>query len=187
MNAKTCVTLCLALLVPAATTAAPEKGGSGPLRPEVLKAMSLEDMLGNGEAAVREMNEITRQVLDSLADARKENDFQRMNCIGNVLNTIKGLLRLSDQNALSLRERVIGRDRSGAEHEFVKISIARGKVLELQAQAKGCGGPSAETVFEGAPLVEKVFDKDLPLENPRTGLIQPAVTIEPPPSASPYF
>ena len=144
-------------------------------------------MLSTGEIAVREMNDVVREVLDSLAEARKNNDFQRMNCVGEVLTTIKGLLRLSDQNTMSLRERVISRDRTGAEHEYVKISIARGKVLELQAQAKGCGGPSSETVFEGTPLVERNFDKDLPLEEPTAGLSQPAVTIEPPPSASPYF
>jgi hypothetical protein len=35
--------------------------------------------------------------------------------------------------------------------------------------------------------VDKLFDKDLPLEEPRTGLDRPAIVIEPPPTASPYF
>ena len=157
------------------------------LKPEELKAMSLEAMAQQGETAVQEMNELVRQVLGSLSDAQKQKDFQRMNCLGDVLTTIKGLLRLSEQNSLTLRERAIQRDRPGAEHEYVKLTIARNKVIDLHAQSKGCGGPEGETMFEGTPRVEKMFDKDLPLEEGRSGLDRPAIVIEPPPSASPYY
>ena len=157
------------------------------LKPEQLKAMTLDQMLTDGETAVKEMDELVKNVLDGLAEAQGAKDFQRMNCISDVLTTIKGLMRLSEQNALSLRERVIAKDRAGAEHEFVKLSIARSKVAELHAQAKGCGGPAGETVFEGSPLVDRIFDQDLPVEEARSGLQMPAIVIEPPPSASPYY
>jgi hypothetical protein len=157
------------------------------LKPEELKAMSLEQMLDTGERAVAAMNEMVKQVLDGLEDAQGAKDFQRINCIGETLTTIKGLMRLSEQNALTLRERVIARDRPGAEHEFVKLTIARNKLIELHAQAKGCGGPAGETVFEGAPIVDRMFDADLPTEDPRAGLDLPAVQLDPPPSASPYY
>jgi hypothetical protein len=187
------VVILAALLTASAALAAPTgSGGKGAtsttvLKPDDLRAMSMEQMLSSGEAAVTEMNELVNQVLEGLSEAQKRNDIQRMNCVSDVLTTIKGLMRLSEQNALSLRERVIAKDRAGAEHEYVKLSIARNKVVELHAQSKGCGTPGGETVFEGAPVVDRVFDRDLPLEEGRTGLDHPAITIEPPPSASPYL
>lgn len=157
------------------------------LKPQDLQAMSLEEMLADGERTVLDMNNTVREVLDTLASARKANDFARMNCIGTALSSIKGLLRISDQNALSLRERVMARDRPAAEHEFVKMRIARQKATELRAQARSCGGPSGETVFEGQAVVEKDFDEDLPLEDVRTALTDPAYNPDPPPSASPFY
>ncbi len=157
------------------------------LKPQDLQAMTLEEMLTEGEKSVQDMNLTVREVLDSLASARKANDFARMNCIGTSLSSIKGLLRISDQNALSLRERVIARDRPGAEHEFVKMRIARQKVGELMSQARSCGGPSGDTVFEGEAVVEKDFAEDLPIEDVRTALNEPVFSTEAPPSASPFY
>lgn len=165
-------------------------GGTPPaqvLTPEQIKSMSFEAMLAAGEAAVKEMNGLVKEVLDGLQEAQSAKDFQRMKCISESLTTIKGLMRLSEQNALTLRERVIARDRAGAEHEFVKVSIARNKVVELHAQSKGCGGPAGETFFEGAPRVERTFDKDLPVEDARDSLERVVVVMDPPPSASPYY
>ena len=157
------------------------------LKPQDLQAMSLEAMLGEGEKSVQDMNGTVRDVLDSLASARKANDFARMNCIGTALSSIKGLLRISDQNAMSLRERVIARDRPGAEHEYVKMRIALQKVGELLAQARSCGGPSGDTVFEGEAVVEKDFAEDLPIEDVRTALSEPVFSMDAPPSASPFY
>jgi len=151
-----------------------------------LKTMSLEQMQAKGEEMVAETRVIASKVLDALSAAQKEKDFQRLNCIGDVMTTVKGLVRLSEQNGLSLRERVIAKDRAAAEHEFIKISISRNKAIDMQAQAKGCGGPGGDTVFEGAPLVERLFDKDLPQDD-NLFVYDPVVIIDPPPSASPQY
>lgn len=163
-----------------------QKGG-GVLKPEELKALSFEEMLSRGEKAITEMKDLVKEILDALADAQKSKDFQRINCISDVMTTVKGLMRLSEQNILTLRERVIARDRSGAEHEFVKLMIAQSKIQDMHTNAKGCGGPAGETVFEGTPVVEKLFDEDLPKEDPTAGLGVPIFDLSPPPSASPYF
>jgi len=181
--------LIVALALPA--FAVPKKDRAAPetksIKPQDLQAMSLEDMLSEGEKTVTDMNGIVREVLDTLAAARKGNDFARMNCIGTALSSIKGLLRISDQNALALRERVIARDRPGAEHEFVKVRIARQKVAEQLAQARSCGGPSGETTFSGDAVVEKDFADDLPFEDVRTALTEPVFSLDAPPSASPFY
>ena len=135
----------LGMLLLAGTPAA-SPGGAVVLKPDDLKAMGLDTMLSSGESYVKEMNDLVRGVLNELGSARDGKDFQRMNCLGDVLTTLKGLLRLSEQNAITLRERVIAKDRTGAEHEFVKLSIARNKVVELHAQDKGCGSGGTEKI-----------------------------------------
>mgnify|MGYP000917373816 CR=1 FL=1 len=157
------------------------------LKPQDLQAMSLEEMLSKGEKAVAEMNAVIREVLDALTAAKKTSDFAKMNCIGTALSSIKGLLRITDQNTLALREFVMGRDRAGAEHEYVKIHIAREKVRDLAAQARSCGGPSGDTVFGGQAVVEQDFSEDLPREDVRVALTQPVFSLDPPPSASPFY
>ena len=103
--------------------AVPQSGST--LTSAQLKSMSLEQMQSRGEEMVAETRAIAGKVLDALSDAQKEKDFERLNCIGDVMTTVKGLVRLSEQNGLSLRERVIAKDRAGAEHEFIKLSISR--------------------------------------------------------------
>ena len=167
--------------------AAPAGRAGKALSPDELKAMTLEQMLSSGEKMVAEMKGKSEEILDAYAEAQKQKDFVRINCIGDSLTTMKGLMRLSEENLMSLKMKVIARDRSGAEHEFVKLSIASGKLGDMYAQAKGCGGPTGETVFEGAPVVERRFDKDLPTDDPRAGLDVMAIVLSPPPSASPYY
>jgi hypothetical protein len=178
----------LAVLSVAVAAMAEERRPTGTqLKPEELKVMSLEQMLDKGDKALGAMKGMTDDVLKSFSDAQDQKDFPRINCIGDTLTTIKGLMRLSEENAMTLKIKVIARDRSGAEHEFVKLTIAHGKVTEMHAQAKGCGGPAGETVFEGAPIVDRVFDADLPTEDPTAGLAWSIVFLDPPPSASPYY
>ncbi len=189
MNRFVIVVLAVAIVSPA--FAAPKKDrvvvASESIKPQDVQAMSLEEMLAEGERSVQYMNVTARDVLDTLAAARKANDFARMNCIGTSLSSIKGLLRISDQNSLTLRERVIARDRAASEHEFVKVRIARQKVTELLGRARSCGGPSGDTVFEGGATVERDFDADLPQEDVRTALFNPVFGDVPPPSASPFY
>lgn len=157
------------------------------LGPEELKALSMDDMLKNGAAFVKDMDSTVGSVLDTMALAVKSNDFARINCISETLTVIKGLMRLSGQNELALREQVIGRNRPGAEHEYVKLHIASQRVMQLQAQAASCGGPGGDTVFAGRPIVERDFATDLPLDETRQVLTEWFASIEPPPSASPFY
>ncbi len=157
------------------------------LKPEQLQALSLDEMLAQGEVAARLANERVTSAMGMLGDAREANDVQRINCLSDYLTTMKGLARLADQNLQTLRERVAARDRTAAEHEYVKVMIARNKVLQMYSQAKGCGGVAQETIFEGEPLVEQVFDRELPLGSGSDNLGIPMISVEPPPSASPYY
>lgn len=157
------------------------------LSPEEVKALSMDDMLKNGAQFVKDMESTVRSVLDTMAVAVKANDFTRINCVSESLTIMKGLMRLSGQNELALREQVVNRNRAGAEHEYVKLHIASQRVVQMQAQASSCGGPGGDTIFAGSPIVEREFDADLPMEEMKKVLWNWFVTIEPPPSASPFY
>jgi hypothetical protein len=187
MIRKTSYTVLLLAGMVIAAPAWAQNPPSPALSPEVVRAMSTDEMLRKGEKWVQETGQTIRQVLDAMAEARKQNDFQKMNCIGQALTSLKGLMKLSDQNAISLREKTIAGDRVGAEHEYAKLWIARNKVDDLLAQARGCGGPSGETVYDGTTVVEVDFDDDLPWDDGRLGLSDPLINMEPPPSASPFY
>jgi len=188
MNRFTFVAVSLVVLFMSASLLAQEdEGQKRMLRPGDLKAMSLEEMQGKGTQYLEDMRKLVDNVLDGLKEARASGDPQAVKCVNNALTTIKGLLRLSEQNGIGLRENVIANDRTRTQHEFVKLTIARNKMIELHAQAKGCGGPDAEMMFEGDVVVEKLFDDDLPFEVVRAGLDLPIMVLDMPPSSSPFF
>lgn len=158
-----------------------------PLKPEELAKMSLEEMQKKADEYIREMNEMVSDVLKMLQSAQDSKDFQGIQCLNQVVGSLKGLVKLSEQNRIGLRQAVISQDRASATHEFVKIAIGRDRVRELHSQAKGCGGPGAELVLEGQPVVERKFEAGLPLYEVRAGLETPEVPLEPVPSASPFY
>lgn len=188
MRACTSVLIGMVLMGFAASASAETRpAGAKVLKPSELKAMSLESMLNSGEGYLGEMRGLVTDVLKGLAEARQSGDPQSVKCVNNTLATVKGLMRLSEQNSIGLHESVIGKDRNKAQHEYVKLIIARNKMIELHAQAKGCGGPDAATAFEGAVVLDRIFDDDLPFEDARAGLDLPLIILALPPSSSPFF
>ncbi|HOU53208.1 MAG TPA: hypothetical protein PLQ97_04695 [Myxococcota bacterium] len=163
-----------------------ELAGSN-LRASDLQAMSMEEMTRRADRLVEEMDRAVKDVLGLLSQAVAANDFTRINSVNQTLTMMKGLLRISGQNAISLREAVASRDRAGAEHEFVKLHIARNRILALRDQAQASGGTSGETLFLGSPLVERQFADDLPQADVADGLQEVAIDLMVPPSASPYY
>lgn len=187
MRTFTTLTTGVLLLSLVVSATAQERPGTRVLKPSELKAMSLDVMKSNGDKYLGDMRSLVADVLNGLSEARKSGDPQTVKCVTGALTTVKGLMRLSEQNGIGLQESVIANDRTKAQHEFVKLTIARNKMIELHAQAKGCGGPDAETMFEGDVVLERIFDEDLPVEDARAGLDLPVIILSMPPSSSPFF
>lgn len=157
------------------------------LKPEAIKNKTNSQLLEEAESAVKMMQDIVKKTLDRYKKARDENDIGQMKCINENLQSLKGYLKLSEQNFVSLREKDTMQDRAGAENEYVKIMLALEKMEELDARVKGCGGPSAEGIIEGKPVVSKDFDDDLPEEDPEFALEMLGIVIDTPESSSPLF
>ena len=97
---------------------------------------------------------------------------------------MKGLLKLAEENMLSLRESAARGDASAVQFEFIKVGIASDKFVELDAQVRSCGGPAMDGSIDGRPVIDRIFSDDLPEADPVDAFKETEVFIERPPSAS---
>lgn len=142
--------------------------------------------LEQARAYVARMGSLIGGAFNELEEARKAQNVSRVNCVGEAVSTMKGLLRLSEGNLLVMQECASRNDVGCTDHEAVKISIAFNKTEELDGQLKGCGGPAVDGAIDGRPVIEKNLG-DAPDLDPTEGLNDLAAKLENPPSASPFY
>ena len=146
--------------------------------------ISVAEMTRQAGIQVREMDGVIQAAFDSLEDARGDEDLQRISCINDALTAMKGLLRLAEENMLSLRESAARADKAAVEFEYIKVGIASDKFVELDAQVRSCGGPAMDGSIDGRPVIDRIFSDDLPEADPIDSFKETEVLIERPPSAS---
>jgi hypothetical protein len=128
-------------------------------------------------------NEVLNLGFELLAEARASQAISMLTQVNEILSAIKGLLRLSEQSFVKLRESVAQGNATQAEHEFVKIAVAYQTIQELGGRlrsARGITGPQL-----GDTIVEVIGALDL--EDPEDYLQDFPVWTGRPPSASPFF
>ena len=146
--------------------------------------LSVPEMTKRAATQVREMDAVIQAAFDSLEDARSAEDLQRISCINDALTAMKGLLKLAEENMLSLRESAARGDESAVQFEYIKVGIASDKFVELDAQVRSCGGPTLDGSIDGRPVIDRIFSDDLPEADPVDEFQNTEVFIERPPSAS---
>jgi len=88
-----------------------------------------------------------RQVLTRVEEARNEKDIVKLNCVNEKLAQIKHILSVAEGAEVALQEAIAKGD-DGADAEYSKIAIARGKADQLRAEADECIGQLAFVVDE---------------------------------------
>ena len=101
--------------------------------------------------AVDNMRGSLSKVLRYLEEAREQRDVLKLNCVNEKLTAIKGLLRVSEQAAVTMMEALATKDVTVAQHEYEKIMIAASKTEELSAESEVCIGELA--VYSGQTSV----------------------------------
>jgi hypothetical protein len=149
------------------------------------KKIAPDQMVLKAQGYVDEMEKVADEGNVLLAEAREEQNIQKLSCLNDTLTAVKGLLRLSEQNFSLMKSHI--RKRRKVEHEFVKISIAYTKVRELDGRLRSCSGPTDSGQIDGRPFITVQKDTDLPTEDPLEGLSEIYLNFERPPSASPFF
>ena len=156
--------------------------------------LSTGDALSDGQKLERSaghlerMKTSLRSVLARVEEARNEKDVVKLNCVNEKLTQIKGLLKVAEQADISLHEAISAHD-AGADAEFAKIAIAKGKTDALRGESEQCIGQLAYIVDERTTVEvqqpEGLPSRDFTSRNP---ISPPWVTppVVRPPRASPY-
>jgi hypothetical protein len=127
------------------------------VREQVQPRESAIEMVPDEEKSVRTRRAVDNmrgslsKVLGYLEEAREQRDVLKLNCVNEKLTAIKGLLRVSEQAAVTMMEALATKDVSVAQHEYEKIMIAASKTGELSAESEVCIGELA--VYSGQTSV----------------------------------
>lgn len=134
---------------------------------------SAEDAAGEGDKLVQTaqqqvqaMDIVTKRTASELDVVQKSGDDEKLRCVRDKWTAMRGLLKLSSQALIGLRQAQKIGDRGGVNHERTKIEIAAEKMSELEAQVQACGGAGAQESGDGDLVLEKLFDADLPTADP---------------------
>jgi len=165
------------------------RAAQGPAKPATTLERAAEvpdaEKITRSGAAVSRMRAVLSEVLGRLEEARATKDVVKLNCVNEKLTQVKGLLRISEQSDVALQEAVAKKDTTAAEHEYSKVSIAKGKVEQLRGEAEQCIGQLAFRTDENL-TVEVEVPSGLPTEDP-TNPPPPQPPSDRPPPASPIL
>ena len=169
--------------------AGPARAAQAPAKPSTALERASEvpdaEKITRSSAAVTRMRAVLSEVLGRLEEARATKDVVKLNCVNEKLTQVKGLLRISEQSDVALQEAIGKKDTTAAEHEYSKVSIAKGKVEQLRGEAEQCIGQLAFRTDENL-TVEVEVPSGLPTEDP-TNPPAPRPPTDRPPPASPIL
>lgn len=117
------------------------------------------------EKAVVILNEgqnALKQVDNQLTENRQKKDMMKLKCVNDKLMQIRPLLNIIEQSQLNLADAVKAEkvDVNLATQEYTKLTRAKQRIDELQAEANQCGGEdkSHHNSDDGFSVSEIVFD-----------------------------
>jgi hypothetical protein len=100
-----------------------------------------DDLVDRASTLVEQMEKWLTESFYLLQASLSAGDVNAANTRNEAITVMKGLVKLSEQNLMTMRQKAAEEDRKRVENEYVKISIAHGKVQEYYAQVK-----SAESI-----------------------------------------
>ena len=178
----------ISLAFGAGALVAAEPDAGVPAGDEDLAQLTIEDMVTRASESVRTMEKQLSESFKLLEESIAKGDVAATTSRNEAITAMKGLVKLSEQNLLTLQQRAAERDRPRVEHEYVKITIAAAKVTEFYAQIKSAtGAPVDLDLTEVERKLE--FQGRLPVvEDLTTTFTTPTDVIpDPPVHASPYY
>ena len=114
---------------------APGDGGR-----EDMDAMTIPQMMEGASRHVEEMERSLTASFKLLEESISSGDVATVTLRNEAITAMKGLVKLSEENYLTLQQKSAEGDRDAVEHEYVKITIAAAKVAELYAQVRSASG-----------------------------------------------
>lgn len=131
------------------------------------ESLTVEEKIKKSTTYIEQMKSTLRFALKKLEKARQEEDIIRINCVNDKLSAIKGLLKISEQAEVNLREAAVKKEAELINHEFTKISIAAVRVEGFRAEVEGCVGEVGQ--YTGETIVNVIVDKEIRNDDPTDG------------------
>lgn len=121
--------------------------------------LSTEAKIERADEAIEQMKDTLKLALTRLQQSREENDILQVNCVNDKLSAIKGLLKISEQAAVNLREAVAKGDAELINHEYTKVSIAAARVENFRVEVEACVGEASQYI--GRTELSVQVDEDI--------------------------
>jgi len=155
--------LLAATLCGAPQVLAQESGVVGDL--ERVATTTPQEKMSYAADTTEEMRQAIKDVSKMLEAARREGDLNKLQCLNNRLTSIRALLQVSESAEVSMKEALSSGETERADHEFRKITVARGKAQQLRAEAEQCitdtGLKAGQTVVKADEALDKPSDETL--------------------------
>lgn len=167
------------------SVAVPASSGGGDTD---LSKFSNDELVSSAQAMVRKMESQLGDAFKLLEASVTAGDVGATTARNDAITKIKSLLKLSEENFVTLQGKIAVGERDDAEHEYVKIAIILEKVNELMSQVRAAGGIDVD--IESAQVNSEVdYDGDFPLlADLAIAFLEPVDLVpDPPIHASPYF
>lgn len=100
--------------------------------------LSTVEKLSLSDNALEGMKETLKFTLKELRSAFEQKDSRAIHCIRSELSTVKGLLRISEEAHLNLKEASVTNQVDQVNLEYVKIKMAAERVKELKIKVTSC-------------------------------------------------
>jgi hypothetical protein len=123
-----------------------------------------------------------KRVEELKAEARKQKDVIKLNCINDKLLQIKQLLNILEDGLSKLSLAIAGADEGERYHRYTVIKISGEKITTLRDEAEACVG---EEISYLGPLSVNVDQPDVP-DDPTADIPWDNEPIDPPGYASPF-
>ena len=100
--------------------------------------LSVGEKLTLSDNALEGMKDTLKYTLKELRSAFEQKDSRAIHCVRSELSTVKGLLRISEEAHLNLKEASVTNQVDLVNHEYVKIKMAAERVKELKIKVTSC-------------------------------------------------
>jgi len=148
--------------------------------------LSPRDMTDETKKDLDDMEKMHQRVLELQAEARKDKDVIKLNCVNEKLLAVKQLLNIADSAQTDLQEAISAGDRAGEVHQYGQVKLAHERTTAERDDAEGCIGE--EIVFVGPTSVKVTGPAipDDPTKDPKNPFSGNSLEDERPAFASPF-
>lgn len=157
-----------------------------------LTKYSVGDLVDRAAGFVERMEKWLTDSFYLLEQSLAAGDVNAANTRNEAITVMKGLVKLSEQNLMDMRQKAAEGDRKRVENEYVKISIAQTKVQEYYAQVKSAESIGVTSLELSSVERRLIYSGELPVVDDLPGLYANTYDVfintpSEPVHASPYF